>query len=206
MTTDTVTLFLALLSVVAEIAVAATVVLHVAARISPTGARWKLAFVDAIGPQALVLAFFVAVISMSGSLYFSEAAHFTPCKLCWYQRVAMYPLVPVLGLAAWRRDDGIRPYAATLAALGALVSVYHVLIERFPSLESGACDVANPCTIIWVRRLGYLTIPTMALSAFALIVALMLTRAGRPRRPVHLEGVSDADDQIASILTARPGR
>ena len=57
------------------------------------------------------------------------------------------------------------------------MSVYHVLLERFPSLESGACDVANPCTIIWVRRLGYLTIPTMALSAFALIVALMLARA-----------------------------
>jgi disulfide bond formation protein DsbB len=206
MTTDTVTLFFALLSVVAEVAVAATVVLLVAERISPTGARWRLAYVDAVGPQALVLAFFVAAVSMSGSLYFSEAAHFTPCKLCWYQRIAMYPLVPVLGLAAWRRDDGIRPYAATLAALGAFVSVYHVLLERFPSLESGACDVANPCTIIWVRRFGYLTIPMMALSAFVLIVALMLTRAGPPRRRVHLEGVSDADHQVASVLTPRPGR
>jgi disulfide bond formation protein DsbB len=206
MTTDTVTLFLALLSVVAELAVAATVMVHVAARISPTGARWKSVFVDTVGPQALVLAFFVAAISMSGSLYFSEAAHFTPCKLCWYQRIAMYPLVPVLGLAAWRRDDGIRPYAAALAALGASVSVYHVLLERFPSLESGACDVANPCTIIWVRRFGYLTIPTMALSAFALIVALMLTRAGQPRRQVHLEGESDADHQVASVVTARAGR
>ena len=117
MTTDTVTLFLALLSIVAEVTVAATVTLHVAARISPTAARWKSAFADEIGPQALVLAFLVAAISMSGSLYFSEGAHFTPCKLCWYQRIAMYPLVPVLGLAAWRRDDGIRPYAATLGCV-----------------------------------------------------------------------------------------
>ena len=49
-----------------------------------------------------------------------------------------------------------------------------MLVEHFPSLESGACEVSNPCTIIWVRRLGYLTIPTMALSAFALIVTLMV--------------------------------
>ena len=204
MTTDTVTLFLALLSVVAEITVAAALVLHVAGRFSATAARWKLAFVDAIGPQALVLAFLVAAVSMSGSLWFSEGAHFTPCRLCWYQRIAMYPLVPLLGLAAWRRDDGIRPYAATLASLGAAVSAYHVLIERFPSLESGACEVANPCTIIWVRRFGYLTIPTMALSAFALIVTLMLTRAGQLRRP-DPQGVSDVDDQVASPVTARPG-
>jgi disulfide bond formation protein DsbB len=205
MTTDTVTLFLALLSVVAEVTVAASLVLWVAGQFSPTAARWKQAFADAIGPHALVLGFLVAAISVSGSLYFSEAAHFTPCKLCWYQRIAMYPLVPLLGLAAWRRDDGIRPYAATLAALGGVVSTYHVLLERFPSLESGACDVANPCTIIWVRRFGYLTIPTMALSAFALVVTLMLTRAGQPRRAVHLEGVSDADHQVASIAR-RPGR
>ena len=206
MTTDTVILFLALLSIVAEVTVAATVVLHVMARISPTAARWKSAYVDEVGPHALVLAFLVAAISMSGSLYFSEGAHFTPCKLCWYQRIAMYPLVPVLGLAAWRRDEGIRRYVTTLAALGAVVSAYHVLLERAPSLESGACDVANPCTIIWVRRFGYLTIPTMALSAFALILSLMLTRARQPERPVQLEVVSDGDDQVASVLTARRGR
>jgi len=205
MTTDTVTLFLALLSVVAEVTVAASLVLYVAGRFSPTAARWQVAFAEAIRPHALELGFIVAATSMSGSLYFSEAAHFTPCNLCWYQRIAMYPLVPVLGLAAWRRDDDIRPYAATLAALGAAVSAYHVLLERLPSLESGACDVTNPCTIIWVRRFGYLTIPTMALSAFALIVTLMLTRAGQARRRVQLEGVSDADRQVASIAR-RPGR
>ena len=103
-------------------------------------------------------------------------------------------------------DEGIRRYVTTLAALGAVVSAYHVLLERAPSLESGACDVANPCTIIWVRRFGYLTIPTMALSAFALILSLMLTRARQPERPVQLEGGSDGDDQVASVLTARRGR
>jgi disulfide bond formation protein DsbB len=86
----------------------------------------------------------------------------------------MSPLLPSLGLAAWRRDTGIRPYTAVLAGIGAVIAGYHVLLERFPTLESSVCEVANPCTLIWVRRFGYLTIPTMALSAFALILTLVV--------------------------------
>ena len=69
---------------------------------------------------------------MAGSLYFSEVAHFVPCRLCWYQRIAMYPLVLLLGIATLRRDVGIRLYAIPLAAIGAAVSIYHVQLERFP--------------------------------------------------------------------------
>ena len=173
MTTDTVTLFLALLAVVAEAAVAAAVLLAVGGQLLPALRRARHAFATQVGPQALGVGFAVAAVSMAGSLYFSEAANFTPCRLCWYQRVCMYPLVPMLGLAAWRRDTAIRPYAAVLAGIGAVIASYHLLLERFPTLESSVCEVANPCTLIWVRRFGYLTIPTMALSAFALILTLV---------------------------------
>ncbi|HVF03216.1 MAG TPA: disulfide bond formation protein B [Frankiaceae bacterium] len=164
MTVSTVSLFLALLALVAQ---AGTVAL-VAVR-----GRARRALAAAVGPHALGLAFAVAAVATLGSLYFSGVAHFPPCRLCWYQRIAMYPLVPVLGLAAWRRDRGIRPYAALLAGPGAVVSAYHVLVERFPTLESGACDPTNPCSLIWVSRFGYLTIPAMALTAFLLILALL---------------------------------
>ena len=100
----------------------------------------------------------------------------------------MYPLVPLLGMAAWRRDRGIRPYAAVLAGAGALIASYHVVLERFPTLESNVCDPANPCTLIWVQRLGYLTIPTMALSGFALVLVLLAVR-GHESRTI-LEGDS----------------
>ena len=173
MDVDTVSLFLALLAVVAQAAVAIAVVLFVGGRLSARVDRWRRSAVEAIAPQALTLAFAVAAVSMAGSLYFSEVAHFTPCQLCWYQRICMYPLVPILGLAAWRRDRGIRPYAAVLAGFGVLIASYHVLLERYPTLESGACDPTNPCTLIWVQRLGYLTIPTMALSGFALVLTLL---------------------------------
>ena len=157
MTTDTITLFLAILAIAAEVVVIIAVVLAIVG-------RWSVV-ADTVGPQAIPLALLVAVVSMVGSLYFSEGAHFIPCKLCWYQRICMYPLVPVLGLAVIRRESAIRPYAALLAGIGIVISIYHIVVERFPSLESATCDPANPCSLIWVKRFGYVTIPTMAASA-----------------------------------------
>jgi disulfide bond formation protein DsbB len=184
--TDTVTLFLALLAVVAQAAVVLAVVLAVGRRWSPTLDRAAVAVLDAVAGQALVLALGVAVISMAGSLYFSEEALFLPCELCWYQRIAMYPLVVVLAIAAWHRDPAVRRYVVPVALVGGAISTYHVLVERFPSLETGACDPDNPCSLIWVERLGYLTIPTMALSAFALIVVLVaVARPADPQEPTR---------------------
>jgi disulfide bond formation protein DsbB len=85
----------------------------------------------------------------------------------------MYPLVAILGIAAARRDRAVRWYALPLVVTGAAISTWHVLVERFPSLESGACDPVNPCSIVWVEKFGYLTIPAMALSGF-LVIGLLL--------------------------------
>lgn len=125
----------------------------------------------------------VAAVMMAGSLYLSEVANFPPCRLCWYQRIAAYPLVPILSLAWARRDVRIRPYVLLLAGTGAVISSYHVLLERFPSLETGACELDNPCTVRWVERFGFLTIPVMALIGFAAIIVLVATIA--PDDPPH---------------------
>jgi disulfide bond formation protein DsbB len=178
MTIETISLFLALLAILAEAAVAVAVVLAVGGRFSRRIGEARTTVASAVGEQALGLAFVVAAVAMAGSLYFSEVAHFPPCRLCWYQRICMYPLVPMLGIAAWRRDTGIRLYAAVLAGTGAVISTYHVVLERYPTLESSVCDPTNPCTLIWVRRFGYLTIPTMALSGFAVILALLAVARG----------------------------
>jgi disulfide bond formation protein DsbB len=171
--TDQVTLFLALLAVAAEVA-AAGLLATLAARALAPRARWPHQVLAAVGPVALTVAAAVAVVATVGSLYFSEVADFPPCRLCWYQRIGMYPLAVLLPIAAWRRDRQIRWYALPLALAGGAVSIYHVVIERFPSLESGACEITNPCSIIWVERFGYLTIPAMALSGFALIAVLLV--------------------------------
>ena len=168
MNTDAVTLLLALLTVASWAASA----LLVAAHLSP-GLRDRTRGV--LAGQILPLALLVAAVSMAGSLYLSEVADFIPCKLCWYQRIAMYPQVLLLAIAWFRRDEGIRSYSLPLAVVGACISTFHILVERFPSLEGsgGVCDPSNPCTIRWVEEFGFITIPTMALSAFVLIALLM---------------------------------
>lgn len=196
MTTETVSRFLALLAVVAQIATVAAVVLAVGGRFSPGLRAVGRQVVEAVAPSALPMAAVVAAVAMGGSLYYSEVAHFPPCLLCWYQRIAMYPLAPLLGLAAVRRDVGVSLYGIVIAALGAPISIYHVLVERGIVEESASCDPTNPCSLKWVEEFGYLTIPTMALSAFLLIITLLaVSRSGEridridlselPRSEVH---------------------
>jgi disulfide bond formation protein DsbB len=138
---------------------------------------------DAIEPHAVGLAWAVAFLATTGSLYFSEIAGYEPCLLCWYQRVAMYPQVVILAIVAARRDAGGRVYAAALAGIGALIAAYHVLLEWVPALESGACDPDNPCTLIWFRVFGVISLPTMALAAFLLILTLLTIRTGDAPEP-----------------------
>lgn len=173
MTTEAVTRFFALLAIVAELATVTAVVLFLGGKVSPVLRNIGRQAATAFAPSALSLAAGVAAVCTAGSLYLSEVAEFLPCKLCWYQRFAMYPLVPILGLAAWKGFTRIRPYAFALATIGSMVSVYHILVERGIVKESASCDPDNPCSLNWVPHLGYLTIPTMALSGFLLILTLL---------------------------------
>jgi disulfide bond formation protein DsbB len=115
--------------------------------------------------------------AMLGSLYFSEVANFVPCTLCWYQRIAMYPLAILTTIAAIRKDD-IRVYVTVLASIGAVISTYHWLLERFPSIDAGVCSTAVPCDLVWFEKFGFITLPFMALTAFLAV----LTVTTLPRR------------------------
>ena len=200
-TVPTMSLFFALLTVVAEVVVLVALVLWIGGRFSDGLARAGRSARESLAHGGLWLAWVVALTCTLGSLYLSEVAHFIPCKLCWYQRIAMYPLVPLLGIAAVRRDKNIRIYGIALAGIGALISSYHVVLERFPSLESGVCDPNNPCTLIWVERFDYLTIPTMALSGFAVIIVLLLV-AGR-HEPLRVSATTAKEPTWQS--THQPG-
>jgi disulfide bond formation protein DsbB len=115
----------------------------------------------------------VAATCMAGSLYFSEVADFVPCTLCWYQRIAMYPLVVILAIAAVRRDRDVWHYVVALAGIGAVISTYHYLVEWFPEADSGVCKSTIPCTFVWFRELGFVSLPLMALCGFVLIITLV---------------------------------
>jgi disulfide bond formation protein DsbB len=138
--------------------------------------------VEQFGGARFWLGALVAAVCMGGSLYFSLGAHFVPCRLCWIQRGFMYPLAFLLAWAGWRRWAGVRPIALAMAMLGGAVSVYHVILEHNPQLESNVCDVSTPCTQIWFKEFGFVTLPVMALCGFTFIASVLaLPRMIGPR-------------------------
>jgi disulfide bond formation protein DsbB len=170
---QTVRFFFALLAIAANVATIGVVVLGIAGRTGLRGADVRNRVFDSLRGLELWLAFVVATTATVGSLYLSDIADLIPCTFCWYQRIAMYPLVPILGIAAWRKDHSVRLYAATLAGIGAVIAAYHRLIQEFPDLGGTACSVGVPCTAAYFTVFGFVTIPYMALSGFLLILALL---------------------------------
>jgi disulfide bond formation protein DsbB len=127
----------------------------------------------------LYFAWIVAVVALCGSLYFSEIRGFEPCKLCWLQRICMYPLPLLLGIAAYRGERGIIPYAMPLAIIGGFISLYHTLEEKIPAIAKLApCTVGVPCNRDYLD--GFVTIPMMALAAFILIIFFLALGKDEP--------------------------
>ncbi len=200
MTTETVTTFFAVLAVVALVVVISGVVLGALTLIGRSPRRWSSLRHD-LAPLSLGLAWAVATTSTLGSLYLSEIANYPPCDLCWYQRIAMYPLVVLLGVAALRRDAQVRWYVVPVAGVGLGISVYHYLLERFPDSVTSVCTTDVPCSVVWVWKFGFLSIPAMAGMGFALIITLVLL-ATPPGTGGGARDDSPVDDQT---LEERPG-
>ncbi len=128
-----------------------------------------------ITSMLLFAAWCVALISMVGSLFFSEAMGLPPCVLCWYQRIAMYPLVLILGIGIILRDPKVRTYALPFALIGLMISVYHNLLYYgvIPE-ELTPCTEGVPCNAVQLELFGFLTIPLMGLFSFVFVTAALL--------------------------------
>ena len=124
----------------------------------------------------LYIAWLVAIVATAGSLYFSEVRQFAPCSLCWFQRIFMYPLVIILGIASFRQDKRIVTYVLPLSIIGVLIAVWHV-IEENTGISIGMCNVGVPCTVKYINWWGFITIPVLSLTAFTLITVVLITLA-----------------------------
>lgn len=195
--------FFALLSLVTLLSSVAIVAVLAAGRRSPARA--------VVERHALGAAAAVTGTATLGSLYYSEIVGFAPCALCWYQRIFAYPLAVVLTAAlirhVWRsRGAGLAPPTAVwasalpLAAIGLPLSIWHVIVQRTPTLEGTSCDVANPCSAIYVEQFGVVTIPFMAGTAFLFVLAAGgaalsgARRADRPDTPATSAGALITDE------------
>ena len=174
------------------------------------GALW---LVHVRGPLAAVrwtiwgyelwLAFLVAAVATGGSLFFSEIAGFVPCELCWFQRVCMYPLSITLLLMALADDHRAARYLLPLPLVGAGISIYHLLVENGLVTQTQACVLSAPggCATKWIDQFGYMTIPTLALTAFVLELALLAFAAFDARPPGVGDDASGRGDPLATVDT-----
>ena len=135
---------------------------------------WTSAWLTQVRASGLWIICMITTGAMVGSLYFSESVGFAPCKLCWYQRIAMYSIAIISFVAALRNDKNIARYTIVLAPIGLLVSTYHYLLEWFPTLETNVCSLDVPCTAVWFRELGFVTLCFMAGCAFITVIAVSL--------------------------------
>ncbi len=179
--THDVIVLLSVLGVVAQAIVAVLLVLGLLALVGVRGPL--LAVREAVWGYELWLGFLVAAIATGGSLFFSEIAHFPPCELCWYQRICMYPLSGILLLVALANDHRVSRYLLPLPVAGAGVAVYHLLVENGVVEQDQSCVISAPggCATKWIEEFGYMTIPTLALSGFLLVGALLLFGAVESR-------------------------
>jgi len=123
---------------------------------------------------ALYFAWVVALVATLGSLYFSNIRGFVPCELCWIQRIFMYPLTILLGIAAFTNDVRMRLYVLPLTIIGGSISLYHYLVQKVPGFANiKPCVQGVPCNVQYINWFGFVTIPFLALTAFTLITILL---------------------------------
>jgi disulfide bond formation protein DsbB len=130
----------------------------------------KITFWQQYGPY---LAFALALTALLGSLYYSEIVGFVPCTLCWYQRILMYPLTPIILVGILKQDEYLPYYVLPFSVIGMGVSSYHYLIQRGIFAHPAACSVGIPCNLSYVNYFGFITIPLMTLAVFTMITAIM---------------------------------
>jgi disulfide bond formation protein DsbB len=159
--------------------------------LAAAGARAPLRLLrSAVWGYELWAVFVVAALGTGGSLFFSQIAGFIPCELCWFQRICLYPLSIVTLLAALADDFRIARYLLPLPLVGGGISIYHILVENGVVAQSTACLVSAPggCATKWINEFGYMTIPTLALTAFVLLLALLaLAAAGEEQTAATVE-------------------
>lgn len=134
--------------------------------------------------HGLGLAFFIALASTLGSLFYSEIVGYEPCVLCWYQRIFMYPQVVLLGLAMFKKDLSIIKYSISLSVIGAILAGYHYLLQLniIKVLPCPAVGYSVSCSKLFVMQFGYITIPLMSFTAFLMIIFFLLSYKLKERK------------------------
>ncbi|MBQ0137818.1 MAG: disulfide bond formation protein B [Kurthia sp.] len=120
---------------------------------------------------SLLFMWIVSLVALFGSLFFSEIMHYEPCTYCWYQRILMYPLVLIIGIAYLQRNAKIAVTTLVFSIIGTCIALYHYGIQKVPFLQDNAAACGRvPCTGAYINWFGFVTIPFLSLLAFLFIL------------------------------------
>ena len=161
-------LLLALLTLLSDIAIVIALLIFIFQKfIYKKQLSFSKKIVSLIKKHGLEFAFIAALTATLGSLFYSEIVGFVPCKLCWYQRILMYPQVIILAVAIKKKARDTADYIIPLSAIGGIIAAIHYGTQ-FSSKITICNSLAEDCTIKYLLHYGYITIPMMALTAFIL--------------------------------------
>ncbi len=128
-----------------------------------------------ISDNYVVIILVISGMATAGSLALSEIVNFAPCKLCWYQRVMMYPQALIAFVSLITNDSKIKKYILPLSVVGIAIATYHILLQVFPTAFQCNDEVAK-CSAVQFAQFGYITIPVMAFSTFLFIILVSLVK------------------------------
>lgn len=128
-----------------------------------------------LGWAFVFIGWLIAAVSTLGALFLGEVMGYTPCVLCWYQRIAMFPLVLILAAGLFPFDPRVVRYALPLALAGWLLAAFHWGVSSGLIPESATpCSQGVPCSVDVVTWFGFLTLPMLSVLSFTAIIALLL--------------------------------
>lgn len=124
----------------------------------------------------LFLCWIIVVVSMLGSLFFSEVMGLEPCVLCWYQRICTYPLVVIFLVALFPLDPRVIKYTLPISLIGLGFALYHYLVYSGYIPESlQPCGQGPSCAEINLELFGFITIPMLSILSYLAIIVLQIS-------------------------------
>ena len=124
----------------------------------------------------LLAIFLLSTAALAGTLFLQYADNLAPCVLCWWQRVFMYPIPLISLIAILKRQTiaDVADYILALSILGAAVALYQHLLQVLPQGALVPCDAAGDCAVRSVFEFGFVTLPWMSLTVFAITFVIAL--------------------------------
>lgn len=123
----------------------------------------------------IFISWIIAMFATFGSLFFSVVMEFTPCSLCWYQRVAMYPLAVIFLFGVYDEDQSCMRTSIPFTLIGWTIALYHNLLQWEIIPESASpCLSGVPCSAKWINWFGFISIPFLSLIAFTILLIILI--------------------------------